>query len=196
MSDDSSSLGSAFVKGVGAVVAALVLFVAEQYIQHRYWTDNQPQSVDNGSHQNQSPPPVPAIIPIDGRVVDTLGTKVIDNALIDLNINGMHEQQNTDSEGRYAFSLRGFDPSTAASMTIKAQGYKDATVNLLLSAMQEDKELKLEALVAPPVLGHSIGAIVGSQAAGHAATPVQLAKPLTGLKYVRRVDAKMMVAQK
>lgn len=184
---NDSSWGSSVVKGIGALVAALVLFVAEQYIQHRYWPDNPAAS---GGNSNPVPAPVAAIIPIDGRVTDPLGTRVIENAVVDLSINGLHEDQNTDSDGRYAFSLQGFDPNTAASLSVKAQGYKDATVNLLLSAMEADKELKLEALapapggqgptIAAPVLGHPVGA----------------ERPLVAIKYVRRLDAKVLVAHK
>jgi hypothetical protein len=176
MSDDSS-MGSAFVKGLGALVAALFLFVAEQYIQHRYWPDNPASS---------------APIPIDGRVIDASGTTVITNAIVDLSINGLHEDQNTDSDGRYAFSLEGFDPNTAASMTVKAAGYKDVSVNLLLSAMEEDKELKLEALATAPTLGHSVGAAAGAHPVGQA--PALPVRSLADVKYVRRTDPKVLVA--
>lgn len=180
-STNDSSWGSAIVKGVGALLAALVLFVVEQYIQHRYWPDN---SSSASSAKNSDP--ISAIIPIDGRIVDALGTKVIENAVVDISINGLHESQDTDSDGRYAFSLEGFDPNTAASMTIKAQGYKDATVNLLLSAMEEEKELKLDAL-APP--GH--GGAVGATYVG----PPSAIRPLSAIKYVRRMDTGVLVAR-
>lgn len=173
---NDTSWGSATVKGIGALVAALLLFVIEQYIQHRYWPDNPLQS---------------AIIPIDGRVVDTLGTKVIENAIVDISINGLHENQNTDSDGRYAFSLQGFDPNTAASMTVKAQGYKDETVNLLLSAMEEDKELKLETLTLPQ--GGGGGGKVGATWVGPQGIA---ARPLAAIKYVKRVDPKVLIAHK
>lgn len=162
---NDSSWGSSIVKGAGALVAALVLFVAEQYIQHRYWPDSKS----------------PAVIAIDGRVIDALGTRVIENAVVDLEINGLHQDQNTDSDGRYAFSLQGFDPNTAASMSVKARGYKDATVNLLLSAMEEDKELKLEAAPAP---------------GGGGAGPSPTVRPLSAVKYVKRFDPKVLVAHK
>lgn len=185
---EDSSIRRGLIKGVGAVVAALVIFISEQYIQHRYWPDKPPQPQPN------IPQPVPAaaIIPIDGRVVDTLGTKVIENALVDLNVNGMHQQQNTDSEGRYAFSLQGFDRNIAASMSVKAPGYKDETVNLLLSAMAENKELRLESLGPPPATG--TGAVVGSKWVG----PVTLSelKPVGSVKYMRRVDASVLSAKK
>ena len=173
MSDDSP-LGSAFVKGVGAVVAALVIFGGEQYIQH-HWPD---------SGKNQPPA---AIIPIDGRVIDSLGTKVITNALVDLNVNGEHQNQNTDSEGRYAFSVQGVDPNTAASMTVKAQGYEDASVNLLLGALEQNKELKL---IEQAPKGGGGGSLVGKGLG-----PVVTAKPLTQF-YVKRVDPKMLIAHK
>ena len=183
---DDCSLRSGFIKGVGALLAALVLFVSEQYIQHRYWPDK-PQQETNVPQ----PPVAPAIIPIDGRVVDTLGTKTIANALVDLSVNGMHQQQNTDSEGRYAFSLQGFDRNLAASMSVKAPGYKDESVNLLLSAMAENKELRLEALAPPP--GTGTGAVVGSKWVG----PVTLSelKPVGSVKYMKRMDARVLSAK-
>lgn len=185
---EDSSLRSGFIKGVGAVVAALVIFAGEQYIQHRYWPDKPPEPQPN------IPQPVPAasIIPIDGRVIDTQGTKVIENALVDLSVNGMHQQQNTDSEGRYAFSLQGFDEKLAASMSVKAPGYKDETVNLLLSAMAENKELRLEALAPPP--GTGTGAVIGSKWV----RPITLSelKPVGSVHYTRRVDASVLNARK
>ncbi len=36
--------------------------------------------------------------------------KLSKNALVELAIGDIHENQNTDSLGRYAFSLKGFDP--------------------------------------------------------------------------------------
>src|SRR5512133_202195 len=159
-----SSLGTSFLKGLGALVAALVLFAGEQYIQHHYWQDKPPSNPDHPPVQ----PPAAETIPIAGRVVDAGGTKAITNATVQLTIGQIHEDQNTDSEGRYAFSLQGFDKNTAASMSIDAQGYKRLSMNLLLTAMAEDKELKLEAdaPAAPP--GHAgIGAIVGATYVGH-----------------------------
>jgi len=185
---DDSSLRSGFIKGVGALLAALVLFVAEQYIQHHYWPDTPPQNADK-----QPPPAPPAIIPIEGRVVDVLGTKVIENAMVDLSVNGLHQDQNTDSEGRYAFSLQGFDGNMAASMSVKAPGYKDETVNLLLSAMSENKELRLEAL-APPPGGPGIGAVVGRKWVGP--VPLSALKPVGSVKYMKRIDSKVLVEHK
>ena len=71
------------------------------------------------------------MIPIAGRVVDAVGTKAIENAVVKLSVGEIHEDENTDTEGRYAFSLKGFDPQTAASMTIAAPGYKPAQKLLL-----------------------------------------------------------------
>ena len=199
----NESLGMSFLKGLGALAAALVLFAGEQYIQHRYWPDkpsqqgqnfagNQSQPPAAGDKQPQTPPDV--LIPIDGRVIDTAGTRVIENASVDLAIGVMHENQSTDSDGRYAFSLEGFDPQTAASMTISAPGYKPLTANLLLSKMEEAKELKLEALPPPP--GHGgLGAVVGAVYVGHAPAAGGQVKIPAQLAYVRRVDPKVIVAQ-
>ena len=173
-----SSLGSSFLKGLGALVAGLLLFAGEQYIQHHYFADK---------------PPAPQIIPVAGRVVDAAGTKAIENAAVQLTIGQIHEDQNTDSEGRYAFSLQGFDRNAAASMSIDAQGYKHLSMNLLLSAMTDDKELKLEAN-APAAPGHAgIGAIVGATWVGPGHGGAATAPPAM-VKYVRRTDLRQIVA--
>lgn len=114
---------------------------------------------------------------------------------MELAIGDVHQNQNTDSLGRYPFSLKGFDPETVALMTIDAPGYKRFTANVLLSKLEADKEQRLEAQV-PPNPPKGLGAIVGAvdvgpkpaaASGGQAAVPAQL-------KYVRRIDPKMMVA--
>ena len=165
-----SSLG----KTISGILVALVIFAGEQYIQHRFWPPN---------------PPAHEVIPIDGRVVDVAGTRVIENAVVEISIGDIHENQNTDSDGRYAFSLEGFDPQAAASMTIDAQGYKHYSANQLLSRLEEDKEQKLEAQPAPP--GHGLGATVGAVYVGHGGGQ---AKVPAQLKYFKRADPMMIVA--
>ena len=173
-----SSLGSSFLKGLGALVAGLLLFAGEQYIQHHYFEDK---------------PPAPQTIPVAGRVVDAAGAKAIVDAVVKLTIGQIHEDQNTDSEGRYAFSLQGFDRNTATSMSIDAQGYKHLSMNLLLSAMTDDKELKLEAN-APTAPGHAgIGAIVGATWVGPGHGGAATAPP-TMVQYARRINPKVIVA--
>lgn len=165
-----SSLLSRFLKGMFGLLTALALFAGEQYIQHHYFQDNKP-----------------GIIPVAGRVVDAAGTRAIENAIVQLTIGQFHEDQNTDSEGRYAFSLQGFDQNTAVSMGIDAQGYKHQSMNLLLSAIAEDKEIKLEAQnqIGPGHLG--IGAIAGSTYLGpkHGNASVQ---------YIRRINPQVIIA--
>jgi hypothetical protein len=177
-----SSLGNAFLKGLGALVAGLLLFAGEQYIQHHYFAD-----------KPQGQPPPPEIIPVAGRVVDAAGTKAIENAVVQLTIGQIHEDQNTDSEGRYAFSLQGFDRKTAASMTIDAQGYKHLSMNLLLSMMGDDKELKLVANTATAPGHAGIGAIVGATWVGPGHGGAATAPPAM-VRYARRINPKVIVA--
>jgi len=171
------SLGTSFVKGLGALVAALVLFAGEQYIQHHYWPD------PDGN------------IPIAGRVVDAAGTKAIENAVVQLTVGSVHEGQNTDSEGRYAFSLQGFDRNTAASISIEAQGYKPLSVNLILNSMTEDKELKLEAQSQTAPGRPGIGAIVGATyvGPGHGGASGTVI-PNSMVQYVRRLNPSVIIA--
>ena len=190
---DESSLGNSFLKGLGALVAALVLFAGEQYIQHRYWPDKPAQPPQSPGNQFQTP--AAELIPIDGRVIDASGTRVIENASVDLAIGTIHESQSTDSDGRYAFSVQGFAPQTAASMTIEAPGYKRFTANRLLSKLEEEKELKLEAQPSGAPPGHGgLGAIVGAVYVGPGGTAGHAVKIPAQLPYVRRVDPKAMVA--
>ena len=186
---------SSIIKGIGGVLAALLIFAGEQYIQHRFWQDKpapQPQVVDGSQHHAPVPP---KYIPIDGQVTDTGGSKVIENALVELAIGDIHENQNTDSLGRYAFSLKGFDPETVALMTINAPGYKRFTANMLLSKLAEDKEQKLEAAMQPaPPKG--LGAIVGAVYVGPKPAAIGGQPAVPGqLKYVRRIDSKVMAAR-
>jgi len=188
---EESTLGKSFLRGVGALAAALVLFAGEQFIQHHYWPDKTaPPSPGNDNHE----PAARAMIPIAGRVVDAVGTKAIENAVVKLSVGEIHEDENTDTEGRYAFSLKGFDPQTAASMTIAAPGYKPLSMNLLLKMMADDKELKLVAEQQTAPVSPGIGAIVGATwvgAARHAGTPA--ATP-TMVQYVRRANPKLIIA--
>jgi hypothetical protein len=113
--------------------------------------------------------------------------------VVNLSVGEIHEDENTDTEGRYAFSLKGFDPQTAASMTIAAPGYKPLSMNLLLNMMADDKELKLVAEQQTAPVNPGIGAIVGATWVGarHAGTPT--ATP-TMVQYVRRANPKLIIA--
>ena len=190
----ANNLMSSIIKGIGGVLAALLIFAGEQYIQHRFWPDKptpQPVITDGSDHEAT---PAAKAIPIDGQVTDTGGSKVIENALVELAIGDIHENQNTDSLGRYAFSLKGFDPETVASMTIQAPGYKRFTANLLLSKLEEDKDQKLEAVLQPnPPKG--LGAIVGAVYVGPKPGAVAGGQAAVPLKYVRRFDSKVIVAR-
>jgi hypothetical protein len=198
---EESSLVASFLKGLGVLVGGLVLFVSEQYIQHRYWPDKPPSPPIATPTNN--PPTAPRNIPIAGRVVDAAGTRLIENAAVHLIVGLSHEDQNTDSEGRYAFSLQGFDRNTAASMSIIAQGYKPLSVNFLLNARAEDQDLKLEAQdpTAPvqPSGTQNQTAPVNPRLAAIAkyVGPQQGSAPGTvtpSIRYVRRIDPKVIIA--
>ena len=146
---EPSSAFSSFVKWIGGILAAvitgLVLFAVEQRIQTNKW----PWS-------SAPTPPIPKakIIPVDGRVVDSTRTKLIDNALVRMQVASNQEEQQTDSAGRYAFSFEGFDPEFSASMSIDAPGYKQLRLNLPLSKLRQLKEQRLEPQPPPP---HPVG---------------------------------------
>ena len=75
-------------------------------------------------------------------------------------------------------------------MTIDAPGYKRFTANALLSSLEQDKEQRLESQVQPnpPIgLGAKVGAVYVGPVGVQAKAPAQL-------KYVRRIDPKVIVA--
>lgn len=209
MGDESSSFSSV-AKWVGGILAALLIFAGEQYIQH-HWPDTSKSQQSDNSTQNTGttnkshdadhethPSPAHVILPVAGRVVDAAGTKAIENAVVHLTIGVIHEDESTDTEGRYAFSLEDFDPQTAASMTVEAPGYKHLSMNLLLKAMAEDNELKLVA-DQPSAAGHAgLGAIVGATwvGAAHPGASGTTTGNSAMVNYVRRVNPKLIVAQK
>jgi hypothetical protein len=109
MPDSSNGSFKNWILGVlGAVLAALIIFVAEQYLTK----------------------PAHTFISINGRVIDETANRLISNALVTLSGQSVNEQQRTDSEGRYAFSLEDFDPSLSGSMVIEAAGYRRKTLNM------------------------------------------------------------------
>ncbi len=147
---EPSSAFSSFVKWIGGILAAvitgLVLFVGQQYLTNHKWPWTKGQTTQTTKAAK--------IIPVDGRVVDSTRTKLIDNALVRMQVSSNHEEQQTDSEGRYAFSFDGFDPEFSASMSIDAPGYKQLRLNLPLSKLRQMKEQRLEPETPPP---HPVG---------------------------------------
>jgi hypothetical protein len=164
---ETSSPISSVAKWIGGILATvisgLLLFLGEQYIANRLKSQGQElqppaqnQTKDKGGVQ---------IVTIDGRVVDTSGTKLIDNAEVQLLVASTQEKQQTDSEGRYAFSLVGFDPEMAGSMSIDAPGYKQLRLNLFLSELGKQKEHRLEP-IPPQGGGAGVGGVVGGVTGG------------------------------
>jgi len=90
------------------------------------------------------------IISISGRVFDRNTKQLMENAQVRLHVGSQQDQQATDSEGRYAFSLADFDPRTAGSMLIEATGYRPLTHNLSLKQMSEMQDQYLVAVATPP----------------------------------------------
>ena len=199
---ETSSPISSFVKWVGGILATVIsgvlLFLAQQY-----FTNPHKQQAQGTQQPSQNPTPAKVkIVTIDGRVVDTSGTKLIDNAEVQLLVASSQERQQTDSEGRYAFSLVGFDPEMAGSMSIDAPGYKQLRLNLFLSELGKQKEYRLEPI--PPqgggagvggviggVTGAGKGAAIGAGAGVGAGKQLLLTHP-----YVIRADVQRVVQRR
>ena len=192
---EPSSAFSSFVKWIGGILAAvitgLVLFVGQQYLTNHKWPWTKGQTTQTTKAAK--------IIPVDGRVVDSTRTKLIDNALVRMQVSSNHEEQQTDSEGRYAFSFDGFDPEFSASMSIDAPGYKQLRLNLPLSKLRQMKEQRLEPEPPPPqppratgatidgVAGGGKGAIIGAAAGAGKSIPANYT-------YIMRADLKRILA--
>jgi hypothetical protein len=101
-------------------------------------------------NRDSAPKPAPTIISVSGRVFDRSARRLIENALVRLQVGTQNDQQNTDSEGRYAFSLADFDPRTAGSMLIEAAGYQPLTHNLSLQQMSDMQDQYLDAVISQP----------------------------------------------
>ncbi|HEX9224777.1 MAG TPA: hypothetical protein VF860_15710 [Candidatus Acidoferrales bacterium] len=195
---EPSSAFSSFVKWIGGILAAvitgLVLFVGQQYLTNHKWPWTKGQTTQTTKAAK--------IIPVDGRVVDSTRTKLIDNALVRMQVSSNHEEQQTDSEGRYAFSFDGFDPEFSASMSIDAPGYKQLRLNLPLSKLRQMKEQRLEPETPPPhpvgggaapgpvigcIAGGGKGAIIGAAAGAGKSIPANYT-------YIMRADLKRILA--
>jgi hypothetical protein len=102
---------------------------------------------------NSEPAQKPAahtVISISGRVFDRNTKQLMENAQVRLHVGPQQDQQATDSDGRYAFSLMDFDPRMAGSMLIEATGYRPLTHNLSLQQMSEMQDQYLVAVATQP----------------------------------------------
>jgi hypothetical protein len=196
MSETSSPISSVakWIGGILAtVISGLLLFLGEQYIANRLKSQGQEQQQPA---QNQTKGGA-QIVTIDGRVVDTSGTKLIDNAEVQLLVASTQEKQQTDSEGRYAFSLVGFDPEMAGSMSIDAPGYKQLRLNLFLSELGKQKVYRLEP-IPPQAGGAGVGGVVGGVPGGGKGAAIGAGagagkKVLLTHPYIMRADIQRIV---
>jgi hypothetical protein len=136
-----SSSGTSFkgwILGIlGAVITAVLIFWAEQQLT-----------------QKPAPPlPSHTFVSINGRVIDRAANRLLQNALVELSGKSLKEEQSTDSEGRYAFTLEDFDPRMSGSMMIQAAGYKPLTLNLSLQEMSAIQDQFLDAQPPAPPTG-------------------------------------------
>lgn len=137
-------------------------------------------------NNNPAPKPAPEIISISGRVFDRNARRLIENALVRLQVGAQKDQQNTDSEGRYAFSLADFDPRTAGSMLIEAAGYQPLTHNLSLQQMSDMQDQYLDAVISQPTATPPPPPVGGGPVTIHPGIAT----------YVKRPDFRQLVAVK
>jgi hypothetical protein len=137
-------------------------------------------------NNNPAPKPAPEIISISGRVFDRNARRLIEDALVRLQVGAQKDQQNTDSEGRYAFSLADFDPRTAGSMLIEAAGYQPLTHNLSLQQMSDMQDQYLDAVISQPTATNPPPPVGGG--------PVKVHPGIA--TYVKRPDFRQLIAVK
>jgi hypothetical protein len=154
---------------IGAVLTTVLGFVIEQ-------------KLTNKPPDKPTPAPV-EIVSVNGRVFDSAAKRLLENVAVHVHVSTYDQEQNTDSEGRYAFSLEGFDPRLSGSMQVEAAGYKSLTYNLPLQQMSAMQDVYLELTGPAPPTG--LGAAAGSVVISHA--PVET-------HYVARMDAKRISA--
>jgi len=143
---ETSSPFSSFLKWIGGILATVISGLLLFWGQQRLWPPTpqpKPAPDQRGAKQVKTKQPQ-HIFTIDGRVLDTFGAKVIENAWVRLDILSTSEKQQADSEGRYAFSVEGFDPGLAGSISIDAPGYEQLRINLSLSDLSRQKEQRLK----------------------------------------------------
>jgi len=152
---------------IGTVLTAVLIFVIEQKL-----TEKKPPEG----------PTETTIVSINGQVFDNGAKRLLENVIVRLHVSSFNDEQKTDSFGRYAFSLEGFDPRLSGSMRIEAPGYKPLSYNLSLKQMSEMQDLYLDSLGPAPPTG--VGAAVDSTVTSHPAAT----------RYVARVDVKRIAA--
>lgn len=151
---------------LGAVITAVIIFWVQQQL----------------SQKPAPPPPAHSIVSVNGRVFDRGAKRLLENAVVRLHLASLQEEQRTDSEGRYAFSVEDFDLRQSGSMQIEAAGYKPLTFNLSLQEMSAMQDQFLDVLNPAPPTGAGV-AVDGSVGGGKSA--------VIG-KYVARTDIKRM----
>ena len=168
MSSDSSS-GTSFRNWalgiIGTVLTAVLIFVIEQKLT-----------------KPTEKPTETMIVSVSGQVFDNGAKRLLENVIVRLHVSSLNEEQKTDSFGRYAFSLEGFDPKLSGSMRIEAPGYKPLTYNLSLKQMSEMQDSYLDSLGPAPPTG-SVGSVDG----------IVISHPIT-TRYVARIDTKRIAA--
>jgi hypothetical protein len=122
---------------LGAVITAVLIFYVEQWI----------------TKPPPPPPPTHSFVSVNGRVIDRAANRLLQNAIVRLRVETFNENQSTDSDGRYAFTLEDFDPKLSGSMQIEASGYKPLSLNLSLQEMSAMQDQFLDAQIPAPPTG-------------------------------------------
>ncbi len=151
---------------IGTVLTAVLIFVIEQKL----------------TEKPTEKPAETTIVSVNGQVFDSAAKRLLENVNVRLHVSSFNDEQKTDSFGRYAFSLEGFDPKLSGSMRIEAPGYKPLTYNLSLKQMSELEDLYIDSLGPAPPTG--LGAATDGAVTSHPAAT----------RYVARIDAKRIAA--
>ncbi len=79
---------------IGTVLTAVLIFVIEQKL----------------TEKPTEKPAETTIVSVNGQVFDSAAKRLLENVNVRLHVSSFNDEQKTDSFGRYAFSLEGFDP--------------------------------------------------------------------------------------
>lgn len=112
------------------VAASILIFVIKQHLQ-------KPESTT---------------ISVNGQVLEKSAnaSRLLENVLVRVHCQSVNETQNSDSLGRFAFSLDGFKATTVGSISAQAPGYGPVTYNMSLQEMTGLRTIYLEATPSPP----------------------------------------------
>jgi hypothetical protein len=157
-SSSGSSLKNWALGIIGAVVTAVLVFVIEQKLTVQ---------TDKPNQQQTEKPQEPSIVSVNGQVFDNAAKRLLENVIVRVHISSFNEEQKTDSLGRYAFSVEGFDPRLAGSMQVEAAGFKTLTYNLSLQQMSAMQDLYLDAVGPAPPTGLGVTPVTSHPAAAH-----------------------------